>query len=178
MSRRWIRWPLGVVAVAVVAYLAVWGATVFLGARLVPAAWLPTSERIVVSTSHEVTVADGWQAGHSWSLTSHVTDEQQCLQSYVDGITNVQGCTSLRAPAFRARSTELPGSGYYLTFGAVPDRVEQVELSYPNGANWRVRVLRHPEVPTPFFYAVAAQPGYPLGLEVRYIDAQGHEVQG
>lgn len=176
MSRRWIRWPITVVAVAGVAYLAIWGATVFFGARVLPASWLPTSERIEISMSHEVTVADGWESGHSWSLTSRVSEGRQCLQSYVDGLQNVSGCTTLSDPGHRPRTVDFPDSGSYLTFGTVPERAELVELTYPDGQSRRVSVLRHPEVPIPLFTAVTPRPGAPVGLQVRYIDGQGQQL--
>ncbi|QGK70746.1 hypothetical protein GIY23_15580 [Allosaccharopolyspora coralli] len=176
MSRRWIRWPLAVVALAGVVYLAIWGATVFFGARLVPAAWLPSSERIEISMSHEVTVADGWESGHSWSLTSQVSEGRQCLQSYVDGLQNVRGCTTLTDPGFRPQTVDFAESGSLLTFGTVPERAELVELTSPDGRSERVRVLRHPEVPIPLFTAVTPRPDGAVGLQIRYIDAQGQQL--
>lgn len=176
MSRRWIRWPLAVVAVAGVAYLAIWGATVFFGVRMLPASWLPSSERVEISLSHEVTVADGWESGHSWSLTSQASEGRQCLQSYVDGLQNVRRCTTLANPGYRPQTVDFAGSGSVLTFGTVPERAETVELTHPDGQSQRVRVLRHPEVPIPLFTAVTPRPGAAVGLQVRYIDAQGQQL--
>lgn len=192
-SRRRAGWLLGgLLALAALGYLGVWAAAVLFGAMVVPAAWLPTSHRVEFA-SHEVTVAQGWQAGHSWTLTAQDgVDGHRCVQAHLNGLEGTRHCgrgpTGPNEPLvarqvrptppqpYEPAVTEFPGTGQYLTFGRVPASAMAVIIRYPNGSSWRVRALEHPEVALKFFYVVAAQPTAPRHVDVRFLDSAGKEV--